>query len=177
MALFGGSRDVSLVRHLNRELINDIINTEVIIHKISTQFTKINIYGESTKKVFFAPMKINCLISREDKEFTTDEYTSFNRNIRFAFLRDDLKKINLVIKEGDIIKWDAEYYEINILQGNQLWTGRNPETLPITIDESRDEFGYNVSIIAQAFKTTPDKLNLEKTYTPKTSIYDLPNKI
>jgi hypothetical protein len=177
MALYGGSRDVSLVRHLNRELINDIINTEVIIHKISTQFTKINIYGESTKKVFFAPMRINSLITREDKETTTDDFTSFNRNIRFAFLRDDLKQKNLVIKEGDIIKWDTEYYEINLISGNQLWTGRNPETVPITVDDNNDEYGYNVSIIALGFKTTPDRLNLEKTFTPRTSIYDLPNRI
>jgi len=29
MALFGGSRDISLIQTLNKELINDIIQTEI----------------------------------------------------------------------------------------------------------------------------------------------------
>ena len=33
MALFGGQRDISLFRHINRELINDIIDTKVDIVK------------------------------------------------------------------------------------------------------------------------------------------------
>lgn len=177
MALFGGSRDVSLIRKLNRELISDIINTEVIVYKISTQHTKINIYGESSKKVFFNPLKFNCLITRDQKDMAGDEYTTFSKNIRFAFLRDDLKDKSFVLKEGDIIKWDAEYYELNLIIGNQLWTGRNPETLPITVDDGKDEFGYNVSIVATGFKTTPDRLNLENVSTPRTSIYDLPKSM
>ena len=33
MALFGGQRDISLFRSINRELINDIIDTKVDIIK------------------------------------------------------------------------------------------------------------------------------------------------
>jgi hypothetical protein len=34
MALFGGSRDISLFNTLNKELINDIIQTEVGYYKL-----------------------------------------------------------------------------------------------------------------------------------------------
>ena len=177
MPLFGSSRDVSLVRRLNRELINDIINTEVVIYKISTQFTKVNIYGESTKKVFFNPMRVNSLITRQDKDFDGDDYNTFTREIKFSFLRDDLKDKNLVILEGDVIKWDNEYYELTYVSINELWTGRNPDTLLATTEDGEDEFGYNISIVATGFKTTPDRLGVEDITTARNSIYDLPNRI
>jgi hypothetical protein len=177
MALYGGSRDVSLVRHLNRELINSIIDIEVILYKVALQHTKTNIYGESTKKVFFNPVRIHSLITRDDKEFDGDDYNTYVRNIRFSFLRDDLKEKNIVIQEGDILKWDMEYYELNFVSYNQLWTGRNPDTIPVTTMDGRDSFGYNVSIIATGFKTTPDRLGIENITTPRNSIYDLPNRI
>lgn len=177
MPLFGSSRDVSLVRRLNRELINGIINTEVVIYKISTQFTKVNIYGESTKKVFFNPMRINSLITRQDKDFDGDDYNTFTREIKFSFLRDDLKDKNLVILEGDVIKWDNEYYELTYISINELWTGRNPDTLLATTEDGEDEFGYNISIVATGFKTTPDRLGVEDITTARNSIYDLPNRI
>lgn len=177
MPLFGSSRDVSLVRRLNRELINGIINTEVVIYKISTQFTKVNIYGESTKKVFFNPMRVNSLITRQDKDFDGDDYNTFTREIKFSFLRDDLKDKNLVILEGDVIKWDNEYYELTYVSINELWTGRNPDTLLATTEDGEDEFGYNISIVATGFKTTPDRLGVEDITTARNSIYDLPNRI
>lgn len=177
MPLFGSSRDVSLVRRLNRELINGIINTEVVIYKISTQFTKVNIYGESTKKVFFNPMRINSLITRQDKDFDGDDYNTFIREIKFSFLRDDLKDKNLVILEGDVVKWDNEYYELTYVSINELWTGRNPDTLLATTEDGEDEFGYNISIIATGFKTTPDRLGVEDITTARNSIYDLPNRM
>lgn len=177
MPLYAGSRDVSLVRRLNRELINNIIDTEVILYKVALENTKTNIYGESLKRVFYNPMRIHSLITREEKEFDGDDYNTYSRLIRFAFLRDDLKDKNVVIQEGDILKWDMEYYELNLVSSNQLWTGRNPDTLPASTLDARDSFGYNVSIIATGFKTTPDRLGLENIQTPKTSIYDLPNRI
>jgi len=177
MPLFGGSRDVSLVRRLNRELINSIIDTEVVIYKIATQHTKVNIYGESTKKIFYNPMRVNSLITRQDKEFDGDDYNTFTREIRFSFLRDDLKDKSLVILEGDVVKWDTEYYELTYVSINQLWTGRNPDTLLATTEDGEDEFGYNVSVVATGFKTTPDRLGIENIRTPGNSIYDLPNRI
>lgn len=178
MALFGGRRDALLFRTMNSELINKIINTEITIYQLSTQLTRVNIYGESTKKVFFNPVRFNCLIARTPKEVVGDDtYSDYSNTATFAFLREDLKARNIVINIGDIVKWDNDYYELNLVFSNQYWTGRNPEThLPTVVDKDR-EFGFNVSVRAEGYKTTPDRLNLEFIEpVVNYSIYDMPNK-
>ena len=57
MALFGGSRDVSLFRKLNRELIGNIMSQEVVFYKCDVIETKTNMYGEaSSGRVFGQPI-------------------------------------------------------------------------------------------------------------------------
>ena len=46
MALYGTSRDVSLFRHINRELIHDIITQQCVFYQLKAAETKVNIYGE-----------------------------------------------------------------------------------------------------------------------------------
>jgi|GEM_PF-738158 len=178
MALFGGKRDADLFTKINRELINKILNTEVVVYQLSTEHTRPNIYGESTRKVFFNPMRMNCLISRSSKEAAgEDGYADYTHTATFAFLRADLVEKNLVLNIGDIVKWDNEYYELNLVFSNQLWTGRNPDSHLETIEDKGREFGWNVSVKAEGYKTTPDRLNLEQVepVTPY-SIYEFPNR-
>ena len=47
MALFGSARDASLVRTVNRELINNLIDTEIAFYKLSLQDTQANMYDEA----------------------------------------------------------------------------------------------------------------------------------
>ena len=104
MALFGSARDASLVRSVNRELINNLIDTEIAFYKLSLQDTQANMYDEADNKVYYAPMRINCLAMKDDKSYT-DEDGSYDqtRTAEFNFLRDDLKDKNIVIEEGDVI--------------------------------------------------------------------------
>ena len=53
MALFGGSRDISLFRHLNRELMGNIITQQCAFYKFSLKETKTNIYGEAASGKFY----------------------------------------------------------------------------------------------------------------------------
>ena len=69
MALFGGSRDISLFHNLNKELINDIIQTEVAYYKFALEQTTSNVYGESMGKMFYEPVRIACLIDRNDQQW------------------------------------------------------------------------------------------------------------
>ena len=177
MALFGGDRDAKLFVRMNKELINCIINTEVVIYQISNQYSSVNIYGESTKKIFFNPVRFNCLISREDKDFENeDELISYTQNATFSFLREDLKERNIVLSPGDVIQWDNEYYEVTLLKINQLWTGRNPESHLGTVLDNDKAFGLNVSITAQASKTTPERLGIVKMQPMPYMVYDLYGK-
>ena len=81
MALFGSARDASLVRSINRELINEFIDTEIGFYKLSLNDTAANMYDEADNKVYFSPMRMNCLVLKEDKSYIIID---FNNQIREA---------------------------------------------------------------------------------------------
>ena len=102
MALFGGQRDMSLFRTINKELINDVIDTEVYYYKVIIDESKTNLYGEGKDKVYYNPVKMPSIITREESSETFDEFgTSYTRNATFAFLRDTLvaRKSQLKIQD------------------------------------------------------------------------------
>ena len=106
MALFGSARDASLVRSVNRELINNFIDTEVALYKLSLEDTRANMYDESDSKVYYSPLRINCIIEKSEKSYQADDagYDSTREGF-FNFLRDDLKDNNIIIEEGDVIEF------------------------------------------------------------------------
>ena len=68
MALFGGNRDISLFRTVNRELMGNIISQEVVLYKFNLTETKVNMYGESSGgKEYFNPILLNALIEVGDQ--------------------------------------------------------------------------------------------------------------
>ena len=71
MALFGSSRDASLIRAINKELINNFIDVEVAWYKLSLQDTQSNMYDEADNKTYYAPMRINCLAQKDEKTIMT----------------------------------------------------------------------------------------------------------
>ena len=75
MALFGSARDISLFRHLNRELLWDVITQQCVYYKLNLNQTKVNMYGESAGEKFYeAPVLFNALISREAQTRSVDEF-------------------------------------------------------------------------------------------------------
>ena len=99
MALFGSDRDASLVRTVNRELINNFIDVEIAFYKLSLEDTRANMYDESDSKVYFSPMRINCLALKDEKTYIGDDVYDQTRTGEFAFLRDDLKDKNIIIEK------------------------------------------------------------------------------
>lgn len=178
MALYGSGRDASFLRRVNRELVNEHIDTEVQVYKIAPEYTKQNIYGESKHKIYYDPVVVSAIIDREVHQvLANSEMLDFSRNASFAFIRDDLKDLNLFIEEGDVILWDNEYYELKNVYDDQLWAGRNPDTLLGFVREQIPEFGYSVSVVAIGHTIRENNLNLVSTRTNTTnqrrqSLYD-----
>ena len=162
MALFGSARDASLVRSLNRELINRYVDTEVAFYKLSLNDTKSNMYDESDKKVYYTPMRLNCLALKEEKTYIGDDAYDSTRLGEFSFLRDDLKDRNIVIQEGDVLEYDNEFYEIDGVGASQYWTGRNPETDIGHVEGDRGEFGLSVAVKVTAHVTRRNRLNIQE---------------
>jgi len=158
MALFGGSRDISLFHNLNKELINDIIQTEIAYYKFALEQTKANVYGEAPSKNFYEPLKISCLIDRSDQTWSSNEFGSdINQAIGFQFLKKELKNINLIPEVGDILLFRNNFYEIDSKIENQLILGRDPD---YAISTETTDFGDSFSILISAHISRVEKLNL-----------------
>jgi len=158
MALFGGSRDISLFHNLNKELINDIIQTEVAYYKFALEQTKANVYGEAPSKNFYEPLKIACLIDRSDQTWSSDAFGSdVNQSVGFQFLKNELKNINLIPEVGDILLFKNNFYEIDGKIENQLILGRDPD---YAISLETTDFGDSFSILISAHISRVEKLNL-----------------
>jgi len=177
MALFGGARDISLFRHLNRELLGNVITQQCSFYKFKIEETNINIYGEAAEeKYYMGPVLLNCLVERRDQEFPeTDLGTDFNWGATFKFLRDDLLNKNeefnidtaiygadLVPEVGDIILYQEGYYEVDNIISNQYFMGKNPdypnETNPL--NPGLEEFGSSISIICETHYVPADKVGI-----------------
>ena len=166
MALFGSARDASLLRSINRELINRYIDMEVGFYKLDLSSTPSNLYNESNNKVYYAKMKMNCLIEKEQRASVGDEYgLDYTRTGVFAFFRDDLKEKNIVIDIGDLIEYDGEFYEIDSVSASEYFAGRNPNRdIGFTTGE-RGEFGLSITVKCEAHVTRRSSLNIQEIRT------------
>lgn len=165
MPLFSSGRDRLLVRHISRELMHRFISIECALYKLALPEMEINIYNESNKKVYYNPVRAFCLVNKDESSMTDTEIgIDYTQNLQFKFIRDDLKEIDFVLTEGDIIKFDGSYYEVDSVDEQQYWMGRNQETLPIVVEgRSNQSFGYNISVVAQTHQTRLSQLNLVET--------------
>ena len=158
MALFGGSRDVSLFHNLNKELINDIIQTEIAYYKFALEQTKINVYGEAPGKQYFEPLKIACLIDKQDQSWSSDAFgPDVNQTIGFRFLKKELQDINLFPEIGDLLLFKNNFYEVDSRIENQLILGRDPD---YAIATETTNFGKSFSILLNTHISRVEKLNL-----------------
>jgi len=143
MALFGSSRDISVFRYINRELMGDIINQQAAYYKFVLEKTKTNIYGEAAgNKYFNPPVLFNCLIERNDQAYP-----------------------NVFPEIGDIIMYQEGYFEVDTIINNQLFVGKDPdypnEANPL--NPGLANFGWDVSIICKTHYTPADKVNIDRT--------------
>ena len=152
MALYGGARDISMFRRVNRELMGNIISQEVIYYKYNVTTTKTNMYGESVEGRNFAdPVMLFALIELGSPESPTSDFgVDFTWPITFRFLKDDLLSptldfnasmsfgsnlnplpgtygANIHPAVGDVIQYQNGYWEVDNTYDTQYFTGKNPD--------------------------------------------------
>ena len=174
MPLFHGQRDAGLVHKFNMELINDIIDTEVAVYKLSIENTKTNIYNESDKKIYHTPIKIPALIDYQPQTYEGTEFgQDYQQTANFAFMREYLKDIDVFVEVGDIIEYNGDYWEIDSIQENQFFGGKNPDYSFAT-----EKWGHNVSIVANTHLTRRSIINIEEFRSNiELNINDIPSNI
>jgi hypothetical protein len=159
MALFGGQRDMDLFNKVNKELITDIVDTEVYYYMLVVTDTKANLYGEGKDKVFHNPIKVPALVERNQAAQISDEFgQSYSREVQFRFLRQQLVDRELVPEVGDIIQWNNEYHLIDASYSYQYFAGKNPKYW-----DGGDTQGLNVSIICDTHVSRQTSIKLAET--------------
>tara|TARA_R110002167_G_scaffold7501_5_gene35657 strand:- start:2783 stop:3328 length:546 start_codon:yes stop_codon:yes gene_type:complete len=158
MALFGGSRDISLFNTVNNELLKDIIQTEIAYYKFALEQTSTNVYGEAPGKNYFEPLKIACLIERGDQSWSSDDFGSdVNQSIDFRFLKHELKTINLIPEIGDLVLFRNNFYEVDSKIENQLFMGQDPD---YALSLETADHGGSFSVLISGHISRVEKLNL-----------------
>ena len=113
--LFIGPREINFISDITKEVIKDVIGAVIYYYPISENKTKVHgIYGESTEKVFDAPIKIDVIA---DSQYQTDTHidqfgvdADYNLSV-FVQYRDVIEKgINICI--GDFFSFSDIFYEI-----------------------------------------------------------------
>ena len=155
---FGSSRDIDLMINIGRELLHDIIEQEILYHKISLEDTDVNLYGESLSKSYWTAVKLNCLITRGDQVINIEEFgPDLGREASFAFIRKDLEDKSVVPEVGDIVEWHNDFYEVDTVRENQLFMGRDNQ---YNLASYGSQFGSTISIIVDCHLTRADKVGI-----------------
>ena len=157
--LFGSKKDFNLLVHINRELLKDVIEQEILIYKMNLADTNTNIYGEAMQKTYLQPVKLNCLITRGDQVIDVDEFgPDLGRDASFALLKQDLVDISLVPEVGDIVMWHEDYYEVDTVKENELFYGRNND---YNVERTAG-FGSSISIVLDTHLTRADRVGIAR---------------
>ncbi len=161
MALFGSSRDISFIKKINNELLDNIIQQEVDFYVLSLADIASNLYGEASQgKTYYRPVRLTCLLERGDQTYVADDQfgVDVTQQMTFRFLKPRLRELNLVPKAGDIVEVRGVYYEIDQVNENQFVAGKDG-------DYGKNvgpEFGESLSEICIAHYTRVTRLQIEK---------------
>lgn len=152
MPRFITNRDFDFFQHINKELVMDVIDVEVILYKIINEIVDVNIYGESTSKPYYKGISLNAIVKYTKKTPETEDgfgYDVTQANVEFRFVRKLLQDVNVYPEVGDVIRYNSNFYSIDNINEAQL-IGSRPE--------------FNQAIICEAHLTRKSMLNIEETH-------------
>jgi len=156
--LFGSNRDFDLLVNINRELLKDVVEQEILYYKLSLDDTVSNLYGEALNKIYWEPLLLNCLITRGDQVITSDDFgPDLSREASFAFIRKDLEDVQVLPEVGDILMWHEDYYEVDTVRENQLFVGRDKT---YNLSQYGSRFGSSLSIIVDCHQTRRERTGI-----------------
>lgn len=146
---FFSKKDVSTFSTMNKELMGQVVGTNCIVYKISSEETQTNVYGESTGlgKIYNPGVKLDCFVESGDTDWNTDDFgPDAQQTTTFSFLRNNLiDRGNVVIEVGDVVEWNYAYFEVDTINENKLIGGDTDK---------------NWDVVAETHMTRQSKLNI-----------------
>ena len=111
MALFGRTRDVNLIKTINRELLGDVITQQASFYKVRLEETTFNLYGEAAGGKFYdGPVIFNCLVGAFSGLF----YSFRLINYTFCDFKKGNKSLYLTLNK---INYNSSFYTNSSLAG------------------------------------------------------------
>lgn len=160
MALFGSTKDALMQVGVASEFVSNVATQQVGYYQIVLQDTPPNVYGEALVKSYIGPVLLDCLIVRGDFTTISDNFgPDTRRDTEFRFLRDDLTTANVVPEVGDIIMYNELYYEVDNVNENQFFLGKDNS---YAYSNGLQNFGQSFSIICFTHLTSPERLGIAK---------------
>jgi hypothetical protein len=152
MPRFVSQKDFNFFQHINRELISDVVDVDVILYKIALETTAVNLYGEATEKARYTGVELKSLVKfPKTISSTKDGFgADVDQNVEFRFVRALLEQVSTYPEVGDIIYYDESYYEIDNVNDTQLVAGQ-PQ--------------YTTSILCNAHLTRRSGIQIEEANT------------
>lgn len=149
MPRFVTQRDYEFIQHITRELIDETMDVGVVLYKIVVESTKVNIYGESTSKPRYTPVKVNAIVKYDKNTLASAEGFGVNQEqqVEFRFARRMLQEVNTYPEIGDIVGYNNHYYEVHNITETQLIAGKP---------------GFNTAIICIAHLTRRTSIDIEE---------------
>ena len=131
-------KDISFINLINDELLGDVIQQVVTLHRPCADVSTTNIYGEvraSVGMTYFPGIDIICLVERADIDTPIDDFgPTRSQNVVFKFMEKDLEKVNFFPQSGDLIFFNSRYYAAdNIIQGEQLLGGQPDKSFAVIV--------------------------------------------
>ena len=134
MPRFALDRDIKFFESISRELVDDVIETTVILFKLVIEDVSTNLYGESLNKSYYQGTNCTAVIDRDD---TGVSYEGFGpdsgQSVEFRFNRIKLEGKEFYPEIGDIISHNGAYFEVDNVREDQLIGGQSSEKFSIIV--------------------------------------------
>ena len=119
MPRFVTERDFLFFQHINREVVVDVVDVEVILYKIIQDIANVNIYGESISKARYRGISLNALIKYPKTQPGSEGfgYDATQPGVEFRFVRKILEDVDVYPEVGDIIYYNEtkKFHQLNLI--------------------------------------------------------------
>jgi hypothetical protein len=148
MPKFVLGRDIDFFRSISRELVDTVIQTAIVLFKVNTYESKVNIYGESLNKTWYPGVEMYCIIDKEPEGISYEGFgPDSSQTITFKIDKLTCEEKGIYPEIGDMIFFDQSYYEIDNTNEVQFLGGQPAN---------------NYSIVCTAFMSRKSDLNIEQ---------------
>lgn len=121
MPRFIGTRDYNFFQNISRELLDEVVQTQVFFYKLIAGETTVNLYGEALDKSYYDGVSVFAMLQYGDE---TQQYDGFGQDTEqevVVRLNQDTCIVKDILPEiGDFFYFNNSFYEITNTNQTQL---------------------------------------------------------